>query len=242
MAFIDRVGAHGNLCNPACAVLDNNDTRQLRGLEAAGIPIVPTFWVETPDAKPGDADAFAARVAMHGWTDIVIKPTVSAGSFMTKRFAASAFDRAGVFLRGCLDGTAAPDGRARTMMVQRYMPSVETVGERSLVWIDGAFTHAVHKHPRFDDQDEFVEATELTPDLVAFGERVMAHAPAGCRYARVDVIPRDDAPAGDGSPAWCLTELELIEPSLFFVYDGTGAAALRMARAIGGAVGASAAR
>ena len=109
-------------------------------------------------------------------------------------------------------------------MVQRYMPSVEDEGERALVWIDGRFTHAVRKAPRFDGQDESVsEALELAPDELAFGERVMAQVQGDVLYARVDVMH-----AADGG--LLLSELELIEPSLFLLQSPS--ALDRLVRAI----------
>jgi hypothetical protein len=85
------------------------------------------------------------------------------------------------------------------MLIQPYLQSVEGHGERALVSIDGAFTHAVRKTPRFAADVEVVsEALPITADERAVAERALAAALAGAGggagvaahdllYARVDV-------------------------------------------------------
>jgi hypothetical protein len=93
-------------------------------------------------------------------------------------------------------------------MVQPYLESIHTVGERSLIWIDGEVTHAIVKSPRFADDHEAVsEAVEPNEDERDLVSRLMRGYP-GCLYARVDLMQ-------DSAGVWCLSELELIEPSLF---------------------------
>jgi hypothetical protein len=97
----------------------------------------------------------------------------------------------------------------RDALVQPYLPSVETHGERALVWIDGHFTHAVRKTPRWSGENESVsDALAVEPDERALGELALAPLASRLLYARVDVA-RDER----GEPL--LMELELIEPSLF---------------------------
>jgi hypothetical protein len=110
------------------------------------------------------------------------------------------------------------------MMIQPYVPSVETHGERSLVWIDGAFTHAVRKSPRLAGGNEEVSAAKaISGDEKKFAERVLKPYRSKILYARVDV-------ARDADGGLMLMELELIEPSLFLVQSRV--ALRRFARAI----------
>jgi len=98
----------------------------------------------------------------------------------------------------------------REMMIQRYIPSVDTVGETSLIMIDGELTHAIEKRPRFDDQDEEVYLRDpISDEMREIASKVIAAANKGHLYARVDVIPGDDG-------LLMLSELEMLEPSLFF--------------------------
>jgi hypothetical protein len=116
------------------------------------------------------------------------------------------------------------------MLVQRYEPAVEGYGERSLIWIDGALTHAVRKNARFAADQENVSNTSvpIADDERALAERVLAAAPQPLLYARIDIV-RDP----EGQPR--LMELELIEPSLFFAQHPPAVA--RMAAAIARRVG-----
>jgi hypothetical protein len=114
------------------------------------------------------------------------------------------------------------------VMVQPYVPGVETTGEKAVMWIDGEITHAVRKTPRFAGQGELVSgATSISPPERVAAERsvAVAEAETGVRplYARVDLMP--DAEEGP-----MVSELELIEPSLYLVQSP--AALDRLVRAI----------
>jgi hypothetical protein len=160
------------------------------------VPIVPTEFVRRGSTRRLDDILHA-----HGWDAVVVKPVVSAGSFRTERFS-TATAAAG---QGFLDGLVAE----RDAMVQRWMPSVETYGERSLVWIDGVITHGVRKTPRFSGGVEQVSGeVPIADDERAFAERALAPFASDLLYARVDMVREDDGTLR-------LMELELIEPSLF---------------------------
>lgn len=196
LSFIDRVERTSRLMNPPAAVRWNLHKRYLAELEAGGVPIVPTAFLER-----GASVELADLLADRGWDDIVIKPSVSAASFRTRRFAAGEGREAQAFLDLLLG--------ERDMLVQRYMESVEEAGERALVWIDGELTHAIGKSARFADQHEEVsEALPISEEDRVFAARALGGRDEELLYARVDVV-RDAA--GDG----VLSELELIEPSLF---------------------------
>ena len=108
-------------------------------------------------------------------------------------------------------------------MVQPYLGDLE---EKALVYIDGAYSHAVRRHvplPAAGDRDVFFLDEELGPADATPGERriaeaALACAPAGLLYGRVDLM-------GDA-----ILELEIAEPSLYLAY-GEGAAG-RFAAAI----------
>jgi glutathione synthase/RimK-type ligase-like ATP-grasp enzyme len=197
LRWTERTSERTRLLNPDSIVRANAKKTYLADLERRGIAVVPTEYVER-SRRIRVEDVLQRR----GWDAVVIKPVVSAGSFMTRRFEASDVDGAQRFL----DELVAE----RDAMIQRWMPSVDTYGERSLVWIDGEVTHAIRKAPRFAGGQESVSEgeVEIAPDESAFAQRVLAPLEEKLLYARVDMV-RD----GDGAPR--LMELELIEPSLF---------------------------
>ncbi|GJM17886.1 MAG: hypothetical protein DHS20C14_00990 [Phycisphaeraceae bacterium] len=212
VAWCERAAGVTRLLNAPDVVRWNIHKGYLLELGRAGVPIVPTELVER-----GDARTLGDVLARCGWDDAVIKPAVGAGSAGAMRVHAGDPAAGEAHWRTWLAG--------RDMLVQPFLKRVEHGGERALVWIDGELTHAIEKAPRFHDGEESVKAR----DAISSEERTLAAmslgaAPKGLLYARVDVMELDD-----GSLA--LSELELIEPSLFFPYSGE--AVRRMVAAIG---------
>lgn len=202
LAWLARAAAAAPLVNPLAVCRANVRKRYLLELAARGVPIVPTTLVERGATL--DLAALAAPAAPR----IVIKPEVGAGSLDAAVFSPS--DPAAARHLAALTARGAA-------LVQPYVRSVDDYGERSLVWIDDALSHAVRKTPRFAGDVERVTG----PFDIADDERAIAHAAlapySGLLYARVD-LARDDA----GRPM--VMELELVEPSLFFAHRPGSAA------------------
>src|SRR4029453_16701625 len=85
----------------------------------------------------------------------------------------------------------------RGVLVQPFLSEIQSGGELSLLFFDGAFSHAVCKRPKpgdypvqfkFGGSDEDVDVSE---DLVEQARVCIAHAPAPTTYARVDGVVRD---------------------------------------------------
>jgi hypothetical protein len=221
-AFLARMdaleGAGAKLINPASIVRWNASKTYLRELEAAGVPIIPTLFVERCDTRAvlRAFDTFDAA-------EIVIKPSVGAGSRETSRARRNTWSE--------MDLASAPRGPA---MLQPFMHAVESEGERSLFFFGGQFAYGILKRPApgswFANQaDTRMEKFEPSRADRALAEQVIAAAPAGITYARVDIVT-----GGLGAPV--LIELELIEPHLFFALAPEGAGAF--ARALGSALSA----
>ena len=72
--------------------------------------------------------------------------------------------------------------------------------------------------PRFDEDDESVTGPDTpTPAEAELWQRVLATLPQTPLYARLDLME-------DAQGQWCISELELIEPSLFFFKQPAAAA------------------
>jgi len=204
-AWLKRVNSLTTLVNPYETLSWNLHKSYLLTLAGDGVPIIPTRFV-----NQGEWVTVSQIVQEEGWSRIVIKPTVSAGSFGTQYFdlstmyGPSQLARAQMFFGEMI--------AQRDMMIQRYMPSVDTQGETALIVINGQLTHAIEKRPRFDDQDEEVYLREhISDEMRELATKVLDAAGQEHYYARVDVIPDDDG-------SLMLSELELLEPSLFFPY------------------------
>jgi glutathione synthase/RimK-type ligase-like ATP-grasp enzyme len=225
LAWVDRLPA---VANPAEILRWNTDKRYLRDLEAAGVPVVPTAWLE-----PGD------RPALPDWEELVVKPAVSAGSLRTGRYGADDHDAAVCHAEELL-------AEGRTVMVQPYLAEIDEAGETALVVIGGEHSHAIRKGPilrwggaMFEGPyaDEDISPRRATPAERELADAALAAVPGGpdrLLYARVDVVADDT-----GSPV--VLELELTEPSLFLTFaddaddaddDGDDGAAGRLASAI----------
>lgn len=205
-AWIDRAAAVAPLWNPPPVLRWSLRKRYLLELEARGVPVTPTVLLPRGDPRP-----LSAVAAERGWDDVVVKPEVGAASFETHRLRID---------DPTADTVCARLVAARDVLVQSYLPSVEDHGERALVWIDGAFTHAVRKTPRFAGGVEQVsEALPISAAELATGSAALAGLGDEMLYARVDV-----APGPDGVPV--VMELELVEPSLFLLQSPTALARL----------------
>ncbi|MEM1183583.1 MAG: hypothetical protein AAGI53_01135 [Planctomycetota bacterium] len=204
--WVDDTAKQTRLFNSAADVRWNLHKGYLQTLALKGVPIVPTRLV-----RAGLSLDLASLASQERWTKLVVKPAIGAGSFLTRVYRAGD-EEAQAFL----DRYAV----AQDMLIQEYMTSVETGGERSLVVIDGELTHAVEKAPRFDDDEESVKAAPVSDEDRAFAANVLGAADFGdLLFARVDVMV-------DPSGATVLSELELIEPSLFFPFGERGLARL----------------
>lgn len=212
------------LANPAHVVAWNTDKRYLADLDTAGVPVVPTTWLDpgVPWAPPSTGE-------------IVLKPVVGAGSVDAGRYDCADPEHR----RLAADHVARLHAAGRTVMLQPYLPAVDTYGETALLFFRGVYSHAIRKGPMLDGPDlgveglykaEEISAREPTPAERAVAERVLAAVPGGPEllYARVDLIP-----GPDGAPV--LVEVELTEPSLFLGY--APGAADRLAAAIAATLG-----
>lgn len=177
-----------------------------------GLPVVPSLNFE-----PGD---IPDPVRLESWCQqrpLVVKPAVSAGAFKTQRFqrwCPAALDH----LLDLLSDEAA--------IVQPYFDGIEQHGERSLIFIDGIFSHAVRRHlPLVEGPDVDYPMPLVVPTAREMGaaQRILQSLPfPDLLYARVDLIPDPQ-----GNPV--LLELEVIEPQLFLCEYPPAATALAQA-------------
>jgi glutathione synthase/RimK-type ligase-like ATP-grasp enzyme len=204
-----RVEAVTPLCNPARTIAWSSDKTYLRELGAGGVRIVPTVWVER-----GSEVRLDRILAEQGWEEAVVKPVVDLGAENLRRV------RPGTALEALPAALRRHGG-----MIQPFLPSLETQGELSLVYIDGQLTHAVRK--RAAPGDFRVQsiwggtATREEPGQaeVELAQQALGQLDETPLYARVDTVI-----GPDGAP--CLIELELIEPNLYLVEHPPAAAAL----------------
>lgn len=197
--WLERAESQVQIVNPPEMVRWNLHKRYLLDLAAEGVPVVHTRLLEAGSTIP----EFETALADLGCSRFVIKPAVSAGSWLTHFFEESEIESARDLIR--------EKGGDRDWLLQPFVRSVESGGERANVYLGGEWSHCVVKSPRFVGQDESVTVGgEVLPEDRELGERALELAPGVATYARVDTV-RDE----NGQPM--IAELELIEPSLFLL-------------------------
>jgi hypothetical protein len=211
--FIETLAAHESaglrLFNRADVVRWNFRKTYLNDLGALAIP---TFWSEKIDAR-SVAQAFDALDA----AEIVIKPQIGGGSRNTLRLQRNAWSEA--------DLREAP---ADAAMIQPFLRSIQTEGERSLFWFGGVFSHAIRKVPNpggwFANIPKETQFFSDAPpaDAMEIAEAARAIAPQDLLYVRIDLVRGEDG-------AWRVIEIEAIEPYLFLAFAPEGAGALASA-------------
>jgi glutathione synthase/RimK-type ligase-like ATP-grasp enzyme len=217
-AFVAWASKLPRVINPAPVLRWNTDKRYLHDLANAGLPIIPTRFLEPTDVFEPFPVPF------------VVKPAVSCGAKNTIRYERG--DQA-----EALDQVRRLQAQSRTVMVQPYLAEVEAQGEINVVWIGGAYSHAIrrtallkHSGQSGENQPLDVQPHEATPQERSLADRVMsflAGGPSALLYGRVDLVP-----GANGEPM--ILEVELTEPSLFLAYSA--GACRRLADCIASAV------
>lgn len=198
LARLEALEAAGvTVCNPVEVVRWNADKLYLRDLAERGAATIPTLWSEAPDAAEVEA-AFAAL----GCDRLVVKRRVGAGAIGQECFA-----------RGQVPADWRMDQPA---MIQPFLSAIQTEGELSFIFIDGAFSHALIKRAAEGDYriQSLYGGREVPLDPApadrASAEAVMAMLPFAQAplYARIDMVRLDGGELA-------VIEAEVIEPYLY---------------------------
>lgn len=219
LAWIRAVDSVTLIINPPGVHEWSTDKHYLVDLEAAGVAITPTTFVE-----PG-TELTLWQAGISG--EFVVKPAISAGSRDAIRFVAGDLSTAQRHVDFLI-------GQGRSVMVQPYLHAVDSVGETALIYLDGDYSHAIRKGAMLTVSggavaglfaEEQIEERTASAAEREVGDRALSVVPSNepLLYARVDLIP-------DATGVPLVSELELSEPSLFFEQGGD--AAERMARSV----------
>ena len=186
----------------------NTHKRYLHDLAEAGLPIIPTRFLE-----PGYR--FGPRNFPY-----VIKRAVSCGARDTARHVPGNETTARTHVRRLQE-------QGQTVMVQPYLAGIDAKGEVALMFLGGAYSHAICRDAALSSRTSLaneqtiplnVRTHHATSQERALAERVMQHIPGGASallYGRVDLIP-----GLNGEPM--ILEVELTEPSLFLGFSEDG--------------------
>lgn len=205
LLWIDNVSARTVVFNSSDIVAWNTNKVYLQELIDADIPVIPTTYVR------GAEDLVLANDLIKG--DVVVKPTISAGSNNTERHINVPASAAAHITQLVDSGMVA--------MVQPYQRFIDERGETGMLYFNGEYSHAFRKgailatgdnvknglytEEDIGPRDASREERELGDEVMEFVSQKFGAAPL---YARVDVVR-----GSGGYPV--LMELEMAEPSLY---------------------------
>ena len=177
----------------------------LRDLAERDVPTIPTLWLERYSRE----SLMSALESFDDSHSIVLKPHVGAGADNIVILDSSADQR--------WDDAEKIYCEA-PIIVQPFLDSIVAVGEFSLFYFGGHYSHAILKTPKSGDfrvQEEhggIIQSTEPADDLIQCGEQTFDAIEQTLLYGRVDLVRLSDE-------SLAVIEVELIEPSLYFTYD-----------------------
>jgi len=197
LAKLDALETAGHiLCNSAAVVRWNSRKTYLRELAESGAATIPTLWID----EPSSTDVETA-MAQFGSDTIVAKRQVGAGA-----------EGQSIHRKAALD----PDWRMEhPAMLQPFLPQIQSDGEYSFLFVDGAFSHVLRKLPATGDYrvqtlyGGLEESLEPTPEDRTAAQAIVDALPFDAPlYARIDMVRSDQG-------GLLLMEAELIEPFLY---------------------------
>lgn len=201
LAWVDHLAAqHIRVLNNPVLLRWNHDKSYLQDLIAQGIPVVPTQWFQQ-GTTPSLQSILESRI----WDKAVVKPTISATAYHTWITTRSKAHQHETRFQDLVT--------TRDVMIQPFIPEIQTRGEWSLMFFGGRFSHAVVKRPKPGDfrvQDNFGGTTALaTPNkaTLTIAQQVLTALDHKTVYARIDGV--------ETAAGFQIMEVELIEPSLF---------------------------
>ncbi|REG94632.1 ATP-grasp domain-containing protein [Algoriphagus antarcticus] len=178
----------------------NSSKRYLLEIEAKGFPVISGHILKK-GLKVSSSDIFAKISS----DVLVIKPLVSGGAKNTLKIDKKEWGNYESQVQALVDDEA--------YLVQPFVKEVQDVGEYSLIFFNGKFSHAVLKTPANHDfrvQHYFggtIKHIQPSMKMLDSCQNLMDKFGADTLYARVDGV------ACDGQ--FYLMELEMIEPYLF---------------------------
>ena len=186
--------------NPYSQILWNLDKVYLNDFKNLGINIVPSFFVN-------QKCSLSEIINYTKWENVVVKPTISAAAWNTHLVLKQDLS--------LFEPTFRDLQKNHNLLVQEFQKNILSRGEFSLIVVGGKYTHAVIKRVKKGDyrvQDDYggsVERYNAPNEMVDFAESIISKCDPIPFYARVDIII-------DNNNEFALSELELIEPELWF--------------------------
>ncbi len=208
LAWIATIKALGiPTLNDLDTIIWNSSKRYLREIEEKGFPVIKGAVLEV--GKQIDSSLIEQYM---GTGTCVVKPLVSGGAKNTFKINASEWESFAGQIQALVD--------KEDFLIQPYVKEITEIGEYSLIFFNGEFSHAVLKSPASDDfrvQHYFggtIKTIDPDSEMLLSAAKLVAEFAPESLYARVDGVKIDGV--------FHLMELELIEPYLFLALSDKG--------------------
>ncbi|MCP4443319.1 MAG: hypothetical protein GY810_30830 [Aureispira sp.] len=203
--WLEQVSQKTQLINSPELLRWSMDKHYLKELLHKGINIPATLFLEH--------ETLTTLEQLHvetAWEQSVLKPAISGAARHTYRLNMDNLDAHETIFTELIE--------QEDMLLQEFQHNVVSKGEVAYMLFGGKFSHAILKKAKAGDfrvQDDFggtVHQYTPTTEEIAFAEKAVAACPTMPIYARVDVI-------WDNNDQLAVSELELIEPELWFRFE-----------------------
>jgi glutathione synthase/RimK-type ligase-like ATP-grasp enzyme len=200
--WLKKASAVTRLINAASLIHWNIDKHYLAELEAKGVRIAPSKFIET-----GSNTTLMECFEAFGYDQVILKPCISGAARHTYKLSRNDIQDKEVLFQELI--------KEEAFILQEFQKNIMLKGEVSLIMFGGKFSHAILKKAKKGDfrvQDDWggtIEDYTPTEEEILFAEKAVLACPEMPIYARVDVMWNDN-----NEPV--LAELELIEPELWF--------------------------
>lgn len=202
MQWLDQVKHRTRFINSYEIIKWNIDKSYLFELGKKGIPIPDSKYIHS-----GSKANLSEILSDVSWKTVILKPAIAGAARHTYKFDLHEADRYNEAFTQLIAN--------ENMILQEYQQMITEMGEITLMIFGGKYSHAVLKRAKPGDfrvQDDFggtVHPYEPEREAIELAEHTFNLCPGKPAYGRVDMM-------WDNNGQLCISELELIEPELWF--------------------------
>ena len=207
--WLEKVKTKCTLINPYEQIRWNLDKHYLNDLKKWGVHIPKSEFINR------NSNISLEEISRNNnWDEIVIKPTISGAARHTYRLKNEEIKNFESKWENLISN--------EDFIIQEFQNNIIEKGEVAIMLFGGQYTHSVIKKAKSGDfrvQDDFggsVENYQPSKEMIALAKEAIKQLKPTPAYARVDII-------WDNESKIAVSELELIEPELWFRFNESAA-------------------
>lgn len=208
-SWLDHVNKKTKLINSYDQILWNIDKHYLQEIHRKGVNIPPSYFI-----KKNSKESLENIMLKMGWTKTVLKPTISGAARHTYKIDMENLSDHEIIFKELI--------QKEDFLLQEFQKQVITKGEVAFMLYGGEYSHAILKKAKPGDfrvQDDFggtVHQYSPSQSEIQFAKNTVNSIAPIPTYARVDMI-------WDNNNQPAVSEIELIEPELWFRFNNASA-------------------